>query len=350
VTTKTGLEGQIASLDGLRAVSIAIVFASHAGVSAAIPGGFGVTVFFFLSGYLITALLDREFARTGGIDLGAFYMRRLLRLGPPILVTLGLGVLLVWLGVFQGTVDGWTLASQVFFYYNYFTQFGHVQEIAGTGILWSLSVEEHFYLLWPALFLGIARGWLGLRAVVGLLVISLVWRWVRFSVLGHDEWTIYQSSDTRLDSLLFGCLLAMMQARGQLSRWLPQGAARYGVMLGAVAVILASFVVRDPVFRSTWRYSVQGVALMPLFYYAVTRADAWYFKPLNWAWVRQIGVWSFTIYLCHYAVILALEAHGVALGSVWMVVVAGGISVGYAAGGGWFVERPVMRWRRVWAR
>jgi len=63
---------------------------------------------------------------------------------------------------------------------------------------------------------------------------------------------------------------------------------------------------------------------MPLFYYAVTRAEAWYFRPLNWRWLRQIGVWSFTIYLCHYAVILALEAHGVAMGSVAMVLVAGG--------------------------
>jgi peptidoglycan/LPS O-acetylase OafA/YrhL len=245
--------GQIPSLDGIRAVSILIVFASHAGVSAAIPGGFGVTVFFFLSGYLITTLLQREHDRTGGVDLGAFYIRRVLRLAPPILLTLAVGALLVWLGVFAGEVEGWTLASQVFFYYNYFTQFGQVHEIAGTGILWSLSVEEHFYLLWPALFLGIARGRLGLRFVLALLVLSLVWRWVRFSLLGHDEWFIYQSSDTRLDSLLYGCLLALMQARGLAGRWFVQSAARYAVMLGALGLILVSFVVRDPVFRSTLR-------------------------------------------------------------------------------------------------
>lgn len=343
-------KGQIASLDGLRAVSIAIVFASHAGVSAAIPGGFGVTVFFFLSGYLITTLLQREFDRTDGVDLGAFYMRRLLRLGPPILVTLAVGAVLVWTGVFQGEVEWRTLSSQVFFYYNYFAQYGDRHEIFGTETLWSLSVEEHFYLLWPALFLGIARGWVGLRFLGLLLAASLVWRGVRFTWLGHDALAIYLSSDTRLDGLLYGCLLALMQARGIAARWVPQGPWRHVVLLMALGVILASFVVRDPVFRSTLRYSLQGAALMPLFYYAVTRADAWYFRPLNWAWVQRIGVYSFTIYLCHFGVIIALDAHAVALGSLWMVLAAGGISVAYAAAVAWFVERPVMRWRKRWAR
>lgn len=343
--------GEIPSLDGLRAASIAIVFASHADLSATIPGGFGVTVFFFLSGYLITTLLDREYGRTSGIDLGAFYMRRLLRLGPPILVTLGLGAVLVWLGVLEGEVEAGMLLSQVFFYYNYFAQYGERHEIFGTEILWSLSVEEHFYLLWPALFLAIARGWIGLRFVLLLLVVSLMWRWVRFSVLGHDEWAIYLSSDTRLDSLLFGCLLALMQARGMVARWLPQGTARHGVILAALMVVLAGFVIRDPLFRSTLRYSLQGAALIPLFYYAVIRAEDWYFRPLNWVWVKRIGVYSFTIYLCHYGVILALAHHGVAeAGSMRMLLLAGGISLAYAALVHWLVERPVMGLRRVWAR
>ena len=343
-------QGMIPSLDGLRAAAIVIVFASHAGLSAAIPGGFGVTVFFFLSGYLITTLLQREYDRTGGVDLGAFYMRRVLRLGPAILVTLTLGSVLVWLGIFGGEVEWRTLSSQLFFYYNYFTQFGEVHEIAGTGVLWSLSVEEHFYLLWPVLFLGIARGWYGGRAVLALLLGSLVWRWVRFSLLGHDEWTIYQSSDTRMDSLLFGCLLALMQARGVAARWMPQGAVRIWIVMGAAAVILLGFVIRDPMFRSTWRYSVQGAALMPLFHYAVTRADDWYFRPLNWPWVKWIGIYSFTFYLCHHSVILAMGRFGIASGSVQMALAAGTVSLGYAALVHWLIERPVMVLRRRFAR
>lgn len=342
--------GHIPSLDGIRAVAILIVFAAHAGISAAIPGGFGVTVFFFLSGYLITHLLHREFMRTGGVDLPAFYMRRLLRLGPPILVTLAAGAVLVWAGLFQGEVEWRTLSSQVFFYYNYFAQYGDRHEIFGTEILWSLSVEEHFYLLWPALFLGIARGWVGLRFLGLLLGISLVWRWVRFSVLGHEELAIYLSSDTRMDGLLYGCLLALAEARGVAARWFPQGRGRFALLLGAALVIVVSFALRDAVFRSTLRYSLQGAALMPLFYYAVTRPGEWPFRALNAGWLRQIGVWSFTIYLCHFGVIIALEAHGVAVGSWQMVVAAAAISVSYAAAVARLVERPMMRWRRLWAR
>lgn len=343
--------GDIAALDGLRAVSIVIVFAAHAGISAAVPGGFGVTVFFFLSGYLITTLLQREYDRTGGVDLGAFYMRRLLRLGPPILVTLAVGAVLVWAGVFQGEVEWRTLSSQVFFYYNYFAQYGDRHEIFGTEILWSLSVEEHFYLIWPALFLGIARGWVGLRFLGLLLVASLVWRWVRFSVLGHDELAIYLSSDTRMDGLLYGCLLALMQARGIAGRIMPQGMARHLVLLGALVVILASFVLRDDTFRSTLRYSLQGAALMPVFYYAVTRAGDWYFRPLNWAWVRRIGVWSFTIYLCHFGVIIALVDWAVApLGSIQLFVLAAALSLTFAAVMHAVVEWPVMRLRQKFAR
>lgn len=343
--------GEIASLDGLRAVAIGIVFAAHAGISAAIPGGFGVTVFFFLSGYLITTLLQREFDRTGGLDFGAFYMRRLLRLGPPILVTLALGALLVTLGFIEGEVDAATLSSQIFFYYNYFALYGDRHEIFGTEIFWSLAVEEHFYLLWPALFLAIGRGWLGLRSVVALLLIIPAWRWVRFSLLGHDDLAIYMSSDTRMDSLLFGCLLALMQARGLTRRWLPQGRARFGVMAVALAAILASFALRDPSFRATFRYSVQGLALMPLFHYAVTRAEDAMFRPLNWGWVRRIGVYSYTIYLCHFGVLIALIYWEVApLGSATLFLAAGAISLAYAALMHVLVERPLMVLRRRFAR
>jgi peptidoglycan/LPS O-acetylase OafA/YrhL len=71
---------------------------------------------------------------------------------------------------------------------------------------------------------------------------------------------------------------------------------------------------------------------------------------LNWAWVRQIGVYSFTIYLCHFGIILALDAHGMALGSWQLVLLSGGISVVYAALVHWWVELPIMGLRRRFAR
>lgn len=347
---KSKADAQIPALDGIRAVSILIVFLSHAGLGDRIPGGFGVTVFFFLSGFLITSLLTREYDRNGRIALPYFYMRRVLRLGPPILVTLLAGGLLVAFGVTEGILDAPTLFSQIFFYYNYFSLYATAPEIAGTGILWSLAVEEHFYLIWPALFLAFARGGLRIPHMVWLLAALLGWRLLRFLAFGSDEWTIYISTDTRLDSLLYGCLLALMNWQGLSARVFPAGWQRHLIVVVALAVLVLSFVLRGEVFRSTLRYTVQGVALIPLFYYATTFPQTPYFRPLNWAFVRRIGVYSFTLYLCHFIILKGLMYHGIAQsGSGLLLVLGAGLSVAFAAAVYRFVEAPLIPLRRRFA-
>lgn len=324
----------IPSLDGLRAVSIGLVFCAHAGVSDLIPGGFGVTVFFFLSGYLITTLLVREHDRYGHVALGAFYLRRVVRLGPPILITLAAATALALAGLAGGDMSPTAYLSQLFFFFNYYglTE-GAQSSVEGLDVLWSLSVEEHFYLIWPLLFLAIAHGRLGLGAVLALLAGILAWRAVRAMVFGHDEWAIYISTDTRFDSLLYGCLLALLAGRGQAARLFPDAApVRIGLIAGALAVLAVTFVVRDELFRSTLRYTLQGLALMPLFHYAVARPGDLLFRPLNWAPVRQVGLWSYTIYLCHFVIILALERNGVAeIGDPLLIGLAAVLSCGFAA-------------------
>jgi peptidoglycan/LPS O-acetylase OafA/YrhL len=333
----------IPSLDGLRAVSILIVFLAHAGVSHLIPGGFGVTVFFFLSGYLITTLLTREMDRHGAVAFGAFYMRRLVRLGPPLALTLLFATALVLAGIASGDLSAATFASQILFFYNYFSLYGGGGgSVDGLGILWSLAVEEHFYLIWPALFVLFVRGRLQLWHLSALIVAILVWRAVRLLLLGTPEWTIYISTDTRLDSMLFGCLLALMTWRGVADRLMPGGAVRWALTAGALGLLAVSFLVRDDVFRSTLRYTLQGIALMPIFHYAVTRPESWMHRPLNWAPIRWIGLYSYTIYLVHFVVIGALERNAVAeRGGLLFVVLAGLISVGFAAAVYRFAERPL---------
>ncbi len=338
----------IPSLDGIRAVSILIVFAAHAGVSPLIPGGFGVTVFFFLSGYLITTLLCREYDRYGAISLRAFYARRVLRLTPPLLVTLAATAAAAWFGLVDGSFEPDVVASQIFFYFNYYWIYGnHLEGYAGLSILWSLSVEEHFYLIWPLLFIAIARGRIGTHHVLALLALILAWRCVRVLVFGAPEWTIYISTDTRFDSLLYGCLLALMAHNGAAERIFPAGRARWLLMAAALAVIFATFLVRDETFRSTLRYSLQGIALMPLFHYAVTRPQEPVFRPLNWAPVRRIGVYSYTLYLVHLVVILAMEHVGMDISNrLVFVPVAAAISLAYAAAVFEFVERPLAPLRK----
>lgn len=333
----------IPSLDGLRAVSIAIVFLSHAGASTSIPGGFGVTVFFFLSGFLITTLLTREQDRYASVSLKAFYLRRIVRLAPPILITMAAGTALVLGGLAEGDLAGPTYLSQLFFYYNYYSMHHSASSVDGLGILWSLSVEEHFYLIWPVLFMGIARGWFGLRGVALLLALILAWRFFRVLVLKDGEWEIYISTDTRFDSILYGCLLALMIWRGRAADIFPDALAPRGLWIAsALVVMLASFLIRDEIFRSTLRYSLQGLALMPLFYYAVYRPTDLPFRPLNWAPIRRVGVWSYTIYLCHLVIIHSLVHTGVGrIGDVHLIVLAAFLSCAFAALVSRFAEQPL---------
>lgn len=341
--------GLIPSLDGFRAIAIAIVFSGHVRLLPGIPGGYGVTIFFFLSGFLITSLLVREYERFGSISFPAFFARRILRLLPPLAATLAVGTLLVLAGRVPGDLDIQTFTSQIFFYFNYFHVYGSGgSSVEGTSILWSLSVEEHFYLVWPVLFLAIARGKLGLGFVAAVLVAIPAWRGVRFYFWGDSEWIIYSLTDTRFDSLLYGCLLALLMAQGRAGQLFTQTARARAVWLGAALLVtLTTLALRDPAFRSTLRYSLQGLALMPVFYYAVTRPDLLVFRPLNWGWVRWLGIMSYTFYICHYVVIYLFKSYGL-FDSSYALFFGGtlGLSLFWAAMVYYFLERPLVPLRK----
>ena len=333
----------IPSLDGIRALSILIVFAAHAGVSRLIPGGFGVTVFFFLSGFLITSLLIAEHARYGSISIKGFYLRRIVRLGPPLLVTLAFAALLVVLGVAEGDLDPEKILSHIFFYSNYLIVFSSnfASNVEGLGILWSLAVEEHFYLFYPWFFLLLATGKIGLRGLLAILLVILLWRVFWYVGFGATEEEIYVRTDTRIDSLLYGCLLAFMVSDGTAARLFPKKYI-YPVLALCGLALIFTFVFRDPTFRSTLRYSVQGLALLPMFYYAVTLHDLWLFKPLNWGPVRRIGQYSYTMYLIHFVIIKALVFNGIAVESMPLfVLTAFVLSVVYSALVFEFFEKPL---------
>lgn len=135
-------------------------------------------------------------------------------LPPLLLLTMFGAAVLVWAGHAQGTLDSLTVLSQVFFSYSYFSLYGPVEPtVEGLVIQLSFSVEEHFYLIWPVLFLLLMWGRIGLYHLKGLIVLNLIWRHLRVLGFGDDEWTIYVSPDTRFDSLLFGSLLAVMRHR-----------------------------------------------------------------------------------------------------------------------------------------
>ena len=166
----------------MRAISILIVLLSHAGYGTVVPGGLGVTIFFFLSGYLITTLLMEESKRSGRIDIGKFYFRRAFRLFPPLVVTLVIAYSLVSLGLLDGGISWAGVLAQLLYFANYYGLFydpGRTTA-AGTGILWSLAVEEHFYMIYPAVMVGLLALGLSRQRIVVVLAMTclavLAWR------------------------------------------------------------------------------------------------------------------------------------------------------------------------------
>ncbi|MFD0937414.1 acyltransferase family protein [Methylobacterium trifolii] len=292
----------IPGLDGVRALSILIVMAGHYGFGKIVPGGFGVTIFFFVSGFLITTLLLRELDASGGIDLRNFYLRRLLRLAPELLAFV-LVTLVVGLAT-DKVVRPVELLAAVFYFTNYYHLINGMcsyDVCVGWHILWSLAVEEHFYLLFPLCLLLLARNPRRLLYVLtGLLVAALVWRLVVVLALNLDaDWT-YKASDSRLDSIGYGCWLAVVFARFPAMLAKP---ARHGYLIASAAagLLVASLAVRDPVFRDTARYSVQGVAIglgfLALYATPVGTRGLAFLDTAPMVWMGRL---SFAAYLWHF--------------------------------------------------
>lgn len=333
----------VPQLDGIRAVAVAIVVVAHGGLDRVVPGGFGVTIFFFLSGYLITSLLRSEVAVTGTVSLKGFYWRRFLRIFPPLYITL----LLTWAasqaGWFGNRVNGAAVPYDFLFLSNYAHLFG---EENGLPIpLWSLAVEEHFYLLFPIVFVFVLARTSPLKAAqlcaaacVGVLALRLT----TLAVAPEELWRNYYWTHTRIDSILFGsCLALWNNPTMDRSYWRPTN----NHALFALGAILFTIVVRDPVFRDTMRYTVQGAALFVLFSYVLSDRSRVVNRVLESRPLRLIGLLSYTLYLIHLPVYVVLrESLNVA------PVVSGVIGLPIALLYSWFmykvVEKPLAEWRK----
>ena len=326
---------RIPGIDGLRALAILIVMVSHAGLGRYVPGGFGVTIFFFLSGYLITTLLRVEYSRSGRINLPAFYMRRVLRILPPLYLTMTLVVVLALTAVIDTRVTPLNLVTDALFLTNYAGLLGLPST---TPIpLWSLDVEEHFYMLFPACFAALAmwRGSRIARALGAICLLTLLIRIATFAAIGEGE--IYYWSHTRIDSIIFGAVLAVWQnPMLDEDAWRPRP---WHVAL-ALLVIALTLALRAPAFRETLRYTLQGGALFVLFSAAI-QARGPVARLLAQRWLRVVALFSYTLYLVHMPMLEAMRPLG-----LWSVPVAYVLAFAWAAGMYACVERPLARRRQ----
>ncbi|ULL15882.1 acetyltransferase [Paenibacillus sp. H1-7] len=357
-----GSSRYMAGLDGLRALAVLAVIVYHLNMEWAPGGLLGVGVFFVLSGYLITDILISQWKQTGKLDLRSFWVRRARRLLPALLLMLVL--VSAWILLFDKPrvaglqaevvagllyVSNWWL---IFRQVSYFESFGPPSPL---GHLWSLAVEEQFYLLWPLLLL------LGLKFTprrIQLLVLTLIGAAVSAVAMmwlyepGTDPSRVYYGTDTRAFGLLIGAVLAMVWPSRRLTA--PTDAPFRITLdtLGILALAAIGFMVWNTDEYDGFLYN-GGLVLLSLaaaVVVAVIAHPATYLgkvlsnKPLKW-----IGVRSYGIYLWHYPVIVLTSPvmdHGQV--SILKMILQMGVTVLIAALSWRFVEEPIRRgvWRR----
>ena len=355
----------IPSLDGLRALAFLLVFLAHSSVIKwmlhipASVGEWGVSIFFLLSGYLITTLLRLEAEAGGGISLRHFYLRRVLRIFPPMYLCILLGLALVLLGVFPRDFSAWSVAAQCLHLHNYYVIFHcwHAPSVpiallAGTKVLWSLAVEEHFYLVFPLAYILLRRHAPGAKRQAGLLLCvcgaALLWRLILvYGLHPSSHFRIDYASDTRLDSILFGCVLAI-GCNPVLDRAGPSTPKLAG--LGILALVGLLIMNRFSGVWASCRFTAEALLILPLFIAAIRYHDRGVFRLLNLQPVRFLGVLSYSLYLFHNQVQSAIAA--LSKRSAWHIgllaqdVAALALSIVVAAAVHYAVERPCAKLRK----
>lgn len=350
-------------LDGLRALAVFAVIAYHLNLKWAPGGLLGVCMFFVLSGYLITDLLAVQWSLTGCIDLKDFWLRRARRLLPALFVMLT-GVL-VWLTLFAPNrltslwedalaavfyVSNWWL---IFHQVSYFASFGPPSPL---GHLWSLAVEEQFYLIWPLLL------WLGLRYVprrgrlVVLILAGVLASGIAMALIyqpGTDPSRVYYGTDTRAFALLIGAALALVWPSRELSAALSSGFHWALDLVGGAGLLVVLLMIWQTNEYESFLYQ-GGLLIFSLAAAIVVAVLAHPASCLGRFFGRQpfrwLGVRSYGIYLWHYPVI-ALTSPVVNTGGfdIMLALQQLAASVILAALSWYFIEEPIRHgaWKKL---
>ncbi|HWQ77888.1 MAG TPA: acyltransferase family protein, partial [Anaerovoracaceae bacterium] len=357
--------GYMPGLDGLRALAVFAVIAYHLELAWAPGGLLGVSLFFVLSGYLITNILLMQWERSGSIDLKDFWLRRARRLLPALFTMLA-GVTF-WVAFYaperlaalkQEALAAVFYSSNwylIFHQVSYFERFGPLSPL---GHLWSLAVEEQFYLFWPILLgLGLRclprRKWV-IRGTVAVTLASVAVMALIY-IPGHDPSRVYYGTDTRAFALLVGAVLAMVWPGGQMTANLS-GKKRLALdTAGSMGLLVVLLMIGKTNQYQTFLYQ-GGLLLFSLAAACVVAALAhpvsFLGRIFSWRPLRWLGECSYGIYLWHYPVIVltspAVNTEGPELSrALWQIAA----SIILAALSRYLIEEPIRYgWRKRFQR
>lgn len=294
------LPGRIPSLDGLRAISILLVVVGHAISPKAFPalftlfghlGNYGVRIFFLISGFLITTLLLKEYDKTGHVSLKNFYIRRSLRIFPAfylyvitIVILSVLGMVMLYKGDLLHTLT--------------YTMNYHMKRSWYLNHIWSLSVEEQFYLLWPAVIL-LTRPRTALRVALWVILLAPVIRLVMAFVFDASPTALMRHFQAVSDALATGCLLAGFYNWLGRQEWYMRFSAKSWVPLAGGFLLAASgagYLVHPLLFYIPGQ-SIANLGGILLIDHAIRHPGQWFGRLMNWKPLAYIGMWSYSIYL-----------------------------------------------------
>jgi peptidoglycan/LPS O-acetylase OafA/YrhL len=328
----------------VRGLAVLFVVLFHAGLPVTSGGVAGVTLFFVLSGYLIASLLMEEREATGTVDVSRFFIRRAWRLLPALVIVI---VALLFLGALVGDIH--VLAEDSFLTLAYFANWARAtgDPMGLWNHAWSLSIEEQFYLVAPFALLAITRSRsprsrVIIAAMALAVVVSVVWR-ATLIVNGASDGRVYFGTDTRMDALFAGCLLAAIRMRHPA--WTP---SRW---LGPVALVTFAFLATLPLVNLAGPgsgYTLVTVASTAVVVGALRDDQRWTGlarRPLTW-----LGERSYSLYLVHVPVFMSLNVVLASAPAPLRVGTAVLVSQGLSAALFRYVEQPLrygLRGRRA---
>jgi peptidoglycan/LPS O-acetylase OafA/YrhL len=342
------------ALDGIRAVAIVLVLLHHTGAflvprwqSSFFPGGFlGVDVFLVLSGFLITTLLleRRERERR---PIATFYLRRVLRLFPALIALL-VANLLYALVTGHGVGDALRSVVVVGVYMTNWAALAGISISPYVTHLWSLAIEEQFYLVWPPILYGALRlgqsRWRLVWLAGGIALLSAVWRLALYQ--SGDPWLrVYIRTDARADALAIGCLLALLPWAALWQR-LP---AAVRALAGPVslAVIVAAAAGVQPYAPVLYRGGFTVIAVFAAVLIAsALGSEGWLNRVLASRPAVIVGRLSYSLYLWHFGIFQIVAAHTASWPSLPRVALAWALSFLFAGASYRFVELPALRLKR----